>query len=340
MRTPEYLSPSGIKTFLQDQEEFYLRYLSDNKIQQQPQTPPMSIGSAFDAYAKSWLHENLFGKGNDPRYSFQALFEAQVEPHMRDWALTNGEYVFEQYKQSGALSDLLSELRNANGTPRFEFKLQGAVHGYREGKTERIENVILHGRPDVAFINSAGFQVVYDWKVNGYCSRNAPSPLPGYIRLRSAGKNQHGQHKDCMPMVCDGLMINIACYLEDVKGPYDQGEEWATQLAVYHWLLGSPFCSENLLVGIDQLVCDATKSALPSIRVAEHRTRVSKRWQQRVFDVAAHIWECIHSDHFFRDMSKEESQARCKVLDRMQETLKGDGTINDQWIAGVARGTM
>jgi hypothetical protein len=246
----------------------------------------MSIGSSFDAYAKSWLHENLFGKGNDPRFEFQALFEAQVEPHNRDWALQNGQYVFEQYKQSGALSDLLGELR----------------------------------------------------KVNGYCStRNAHSPLPGFIRLRSAGKTQHGQHKDCLPMVCDGLMINIGSFLEDTN---EIGAEWATQLAIYHWLLGSPFCAENLLVGIDQIVCDATKSALPQIRIAEHRTRVSKKWQQRTFDIAAHIWECCHSDHFFRDMSKEESQGRCKVLDRMHETLKGDGSVNDQWIAGVSRGTM
>lgn len=338
MRQPEYLSPSGIKTFMSDPEEYYLRYLSDNKVPQPPQNQPMSIGSAFDAYAKSWLHEALFGKGSDPRYEFQALFEAQVEPHNRDWALTNGEYAFEQYKQSGALSDLLGELRKANGEPRFEFKLQGAVHGYREGRTTTIESVVLHGRPDVAFINSAGFQVVYDWKVNGYCAtRNAHSPLPGYLRLRSAGKTQHGQHKDCMPMICDGLMINIGSFLEDTNAI---GEEWATQLAVYHWLLGSPFCSENLLVGIDQLVCDATKSALPQIRIAEHRTRVSKRWQQRTFDIAAHIWECVKSDHFFRDMSKEDSQARCKVLDRMHEALKGDGSINDQWAAGIARGTM
>lgn len=339
MRIPEYLSPSGIKTFMADAEEFYVRYLSDNKVAQQPQNQPMAIGSAFDAYAKSWLYENLFGKDHNPKYSFQALFEAQVEPHNRDWALQNGAYVFEQYKQSGALSDMLLELRKATGEPRFEFKVQGAVHGYREGKTERIESVVLHGRPDVAYVNAAGFQVVLDFKVNGYCSRNAASPLPGYIRLRSAGKTSHGQHKDCMPMICDGLMINISCFMEDIKGPYDQGEEWATQLTVYHWLLGSPFCADNLLVGIDQIVCDPTKGVLPQIRIAEHRTRVSKRWQQRTFDIAAHIWECIHSDHFFRDLTKEESAARCAVLDRMSETLKGDGSANDAWLTAISRGT-
>jgi hypothetical protein len=335
LRKPEYLSPSAIKTFLGNAEDYYIRYLSDNPIPNEPQNQPMSIGSAFDAYAKSWLHENLFGKGNDPKYSFEALFEAQVEKQNRDWARQNGLYAFDCYKQSGALSDLLLDLRKANGDPRFEFKVQGAVHGYREGKTTKIEQVILHGRPDVAYINAAGYQVVLDFKVNGYCSNSPPSPMPGYLRLRAPGRTNLGSHKDCQPMVVDGLMINISTYLENLG---IQGEEWATQLAIYHWLLGSPFCSHTLLVGIDQIVCNANKGALPEIRVAEHRLRISKEWQQRTFDIACHIWSCIHSDHFFRDLTLEQSQARCAVLDKQLESLQGDGSLNDNWLAAVSRG--
>lgn len=336
MRKIDYLSPSAIKTYLQDPEEFYGRYVSDNPLPNMPQTQPMAIGSSFDAYVKSWLHSNLFGPGSDPKYSFEALFEAQVEPQNRDWALTNGEYVFEQYKQSGVLSDLLVELRQANGNPRFEFKVQGAVHGYREGKTQRIESIVLHGRPDVAFVNAAGYQVVYDFKVNGYCSRSAPSPVPGYLRMRSAGRTNHGSHRECFPQVVNGLMINISSYLEQIN---KMTEEWATQLSVYHWLLGSPFCAENLLVGIDQLVCDANKGILPQIRIAEHRTRISKEWQQRVFDIACHIWDCATSGWFFREMSQEESVRRCKVLDARLEGLKGDGSLKDQWFTAMMRGT-
>lgn len=335
MRRPEYLSPSAIKTFLENEEDYYLRYLSDNKPPNPPQLQVMSIGSAFDAYAKSWLYENLFGKDHDPKYGFTALFEAQVEPHNRDWAIQHGAYVFEQYKQAGVLSDLLLELRQANGDPRFEFKIQGAVHGYREGRTQRLESVVLHGRPDVAFVNAAGHLVVYDWKVNGYLSKSAKSPEPGYIRLRSAGRTNYGKHKDCQSMVVDGLMINISNYLEDIN---KMTEDWATQLTVYHWLLGSPICSDTLLVGIDQIACDASKGALPAIKIAEHRTRISKAWQQRVFDIAAHIWERANSDHFFRDMSAEESVARCRVLDGQLAALQGDGSRKDQWFAGMSRG--
>ncbi len=333
MRTIEYLSPSAMKTFEQDPEEYYLAYLSDNPPPRPPQNQPMSIGSSFDAYAKSWLHENLFGKGHDPKYAFQALFEAQVEPHNRDWALEHGAYVFDQYKQSGALSDLLIELRKANGDPRFEFKVQGAVHGHRQGITSKIAKVTFHGRPDVAYVNHEGNLVVLDWKVNGYCSNSAPSPMKGYLNLRSAGRTNQGAHKDCMGMVVDGLKINVSHYLETVNA------EWATQLCVYHWLLGSPFRAHTLLVGIDQIVCDKNKGALPQIRVAEHRLRISKEWQQTVFDVGCHIWECATSGHFFRDLPLAQSQARCKVLDGLKETLQGDGSVNDQWLAGIARGT-
>ncbi len=335
MKTIEYLSPSGIKKYEADDEEFYLKYLSPNKPPDPPQNQPMSIGSSFDAYAKAWLYEQLFGKA-DPKYTFESLFEAQVEPHNRDWAKQHGQYVFDCYKQSGALSDLLLELRQANGEPRFEFKVQGAIHGYREGKTETISSVVLHGRPDVAYVNAAGFQVVLDWKVNGYCSAHAPSPMKGYIRLRAPGRTNMGQHKDAQLMVVNGLMINISHFLEDLG---IQGQEWASQLAIYHWLLGSPFCSDTLLVGIDQLVCDATKGALPQIRIAEHRCRISKAWQQRVFDTATELWERATGGHFFKNLSKEDSIARCKVLDSQLEALKGDGSDKDAWFAAVTRGT-
>lgn len=328
----EYLSPSGIKVFLENAEEFYTQYLSPNRPPRPPQNLAMASGSAFDSYVKSWLHNALFGD-SDPRYTLEALLEAQVESQNRQWARENGKYIFDCYLQSGALSDLLLELQRAVGSPRFEFRVQGAIHGYREGKTERLENVILHGRPDCAYINTEGHQIVLDWKVNGYCSKYAASPMPGYLRLRAPGRTNLGMHRDAQPMVVDGLMINISTFLETYS------KEWALQLAIYHFLLGSPFCSHTLLVGIDQLCCDATKGALPQIRVAEHRLRISKEYQQIVFDTACMIWEIANSDHFFRDMSFEDSAARCKILDRQLEALRGDGSKNDAWFTGMSRGT-
>src|SRR5436190_14893856 len=130
MRKIEYLSPSSIDKFEQDQEAFYVRYLSEHRLPDDPQTQPMSIGSAFDAYCKSYIHERLFGKGNDPKYQFENIFEAQVQAHLRDWAIIHGKYAFESYQKSGALADLMLELQHAINVPKFEIEVKGVISGY------------------------------------------------------------------------------------------------------------------------------------------------------------------------------------------------------------------
>lgn len=331
MKEIHYLSPTSIKLWDTDPQEFYLNYLSDNRPPRFPQTQPMSIGSSFDAYVKSHLYEGLFGKGHNPKYDFTGLFEAQVEPQHRDWALEHGKYVFGQYQSAGCLADLMSELQRANGQPRFEFDVRGAVHGYREGNTAQIHEVTMLGKPDVTFTNHAGHPVILDFKVNGYCSNWPPSPMPGYIKLRSAGKSDHGIHKHCQPMMVHGMMINVGTFLEN------QNAEWAAQLAIYAWLMGEPIGSK-FITAIDQIVCDKSKGVLPQIRIAEHRGIVSEAFQKKLYDKAAMIWEVVHSDWIFRDMTQEDSAARCKVLDGVSEALKGDGSVNDNWFAAVTRG--
>ncbi len=331
MRKVEYLSPTSIDQWDRDRDEFYLRYLAHQRPPRIPQNRAMSIGSAFDAYAKSYLHERLFGANNDPKYAFEALFEAQVEPQNRDWAREHGSYVFEQYKSSGVLADLFTELKAAQGDVRMEFEIRGAVQGYREGASRTIGSVVLLGKPDIAFVNKAGAYVVLDFKVNGYVSNHAPSPQPGYLRMRSAGKTYHGMHKKCHPMMVGGIMINIGSKMEELN------EAWARQLAIYAWLCGQPIGSD-FIVAIDQIVCDATKGpGLPAIRVAEHRTQVGREFQSRVFHRALEIWEIVQSGHIFRDLSPEESRNKCEVLEKVAGGLVGDGSANARWFAEVCR---
>src|SRR6185436_14755744 len=135
----------------------------------------------------------------------------------------------------------------------------------------------LLGKPDVHFVNNADHTVILDFKVNGYCSKTGASPNAGYLRLRSAGVTNLGMHKNCQPMMHNGMMINIASYLED------QDDDWARQLSIYAWLCGCPVGSD-FLVAIDQLACKPNAGGLPSIRVAEHRTRVSNAFQWKTFD--------------------------------------------------------
>jgi hypothetical protein len=289
MRLPEYLSPTSIKMFYEDREAFYLRYLSDTKMPREPQNAPMAIGSSFDAYCKSYLHQALFGKGADPQYDFETLFEEQVEPQCRDEAKKAGAFVFEAYKQAGCLSNMMIELGHAVGDPRFEFTINNHVSG-----------VPLLGKPDIFFINSQGARVIYDWKVNGYYANRLKSPMKGYIRLMPHNKI----HKDCHLVEVNGIMINAAMFLEDGN------KDWADQLSIYSWLLGEEVGSDAMIVGIDQVCGPADK-----LRFATHRLRISPEHQYDLESLVQNAWDLIINEHVFNDMTQAESLARCALLD-------------------------
>jgi len=293
MRIPEYMSPTSIKLFYDDVELFYQRYLSDNKPERELQTKPMSIGSAFDAFVKSYLYEKLFGKNADKRYDLTTIFEAQVDEHNRDWAWENGKLVFDQYKSEGCLADLMLELSQAIGPPRFEFDVRGEIEG-----------VPLLGKPDVFFISKEGARVIYDWKVNGYCSKSMTSPMKGYIKLRGYNCKWTKKHKDCLIINHNGIDINISMFLEEGN------DSWADQLSIYGWLLGEAVGSEQLIVGIDQITGSANK-----LRFATHRLRVSPDYQYGLVNNITNAWDIILSGWIFRELSEEDSIRRCAILD-------------------------
>lgn len=313
MKVIQYLSPSAIALWKKDRQTFYWRYLSPQRPPGDPQTQPMSIGSAFDARVKSFLHQTLFGASHadSNKFQFDAIFEAQVEPQHRDWARSNSEYVFEQYRSSGALKDLLLDLQQGDNQ-RFEFELMGVVHGQREGVQEKIQGVTLLGRPDLSYVNRHGTHIILDWKVNGYCSYGNTSPKPGYIKLRQGGGIVNKMHGDCMPMLHNGTMVNMGCRLETLD------EDWAQQLSIYAWLLGEPIGGDQVYA-IDQIVGASVQGSLPKLRIAEHRVICTPAWQHRLFAEICDIWEIVHSDHIFRDLSLEDSQGRCALLDKRVE---------------------
>lgn len=323
MRSPKYMSPTSLKTFESNDVEYYLRYLADDRPDRDPQTEPMSVGSAFDAHVKSYLVEKLFGKA-EGKYELTTLFEAQVEPVNRDFALKAGKHCFDVYKKSGALSDLMIELNKSVGEPRFEFSVQGAIGGEREGKFRNI-GVPLLGKPDVFFINSQGAHCIFDWKVNGYCSQSGASPAKGYIGLRNEEGGNKGHHKDAQPMIFNGIIINMSDFLESIN------TDWATQLAIYAWLIGEDIGAE-FVVGIDQLACRRGE-----IRIAQHRYKVSSDFQNQLFERLVIAWSIINSEHFFRDMSLKDSKARCKVLDGRAEAIRGEGSSQDEWFKEFVR---
>lgn len=319
MRKPKYLSPTSIDKFYSDIDEFYLSYLADERPPRFPQTQPMSVGSAFDAFVKSYLYEALFGVVN-PEFELKTLFESQVEEHNRDWAWDAGKYCFEQYKKHGALADLMLELEQATSDPQFEFTVEGRI-----SHEINIDGVVLLGKPDVYFHTKDGGAVVYDWKVNGFCSKSNTSPSKGYISLRPDNK----VHKEAMPMMHRGIMINGATTLDKVN------LSWATQTSIYAWLLGEKV-GGDFIVGIDQLACGVASGGYPPIRIAKHRCQISAEHQRDVYTKAVHIWQVIESGWIFRDLTEEQSHQKQTMLDNRHEAYQGEGD-NEDWFRDITR---
>ena len=338
MRTPKYLSPTSISKFYDDRQEFYLNYLADNRPPRMPQTQPMSVGSAFDAYVKSYIVEKLFGAGVKDQFDFQTIFEEQVEEHNRDWALGAGKYCFNAYKASGALADLMIELELAVEEPQFEITVQNNVSHHMF-----VGAVNFLGKPDIWYVNRLKHNVIVDWKVNGFCGRNATSPKRGYLMCRDGwdgelmkpSRNNGAPHKDAISEIVGGLAINTAFPFEQV----DKG--WAAQVSIYQWVLGATVGSDAI-VGIDQLCAKPVGAKYPMIRVAEHRGIVSKEFQNELYKKAHHIWNLVTNveegqyPHVFDELSKEENDERCASLDGYADAFKGESS-KDKWLQDITR---
>ena len=338
MRTPTYLSYSALSLWEASPDDFYMKYLSENRPARLPQTGPMSVGSAFDAYVKAALHEALFGEGADPVYELEALFESQVEKHNRDWAWKAGEYCFDRYKFTGAYDELLKLLDQSVEDPHFECKLEGALG-----------EVPFTGKPDCRFILDMGYgriSVVLDWKVKGFCSKSAPSPSKGYMLCRDAYDpipNKSGvpkesrSHDKCHKLYMEhdfrGLTINRD-YMENCS------KDYADQCSIYGWLLGEPVGSDALIF-IDELICKPTGNALegeyPLIRVANHRARVKPGYQQELIERIDSCWGAIISGHIFSDVSREESDLHIEALDDVAIGLASDGSPEEDFFSEVVR---
>ncbi len=321
-----HISPSSLKTWTINPDEWYMKYRSFNRPPAIAQTQPMSIGSAFDAYAKSYILHHLTGGKIPEGYSFEELFEKQVEPHNRDWARDHGKYAFEAYKKSGALADLMVEINGADTAPRFEFEVKGII------KTD-IGEVPCQGRPDLKFHTKQGAEVVTDWKVNGYQGKSDMSPKPHYNMCRDGWdvmESPHTRtHREQHPKAClfmhKGIQLNTGAKMEQVD------EDWATQLSIYAWLMGAPVGSD-FVNGIEQLSCSPGTNGRPRIRVASYRMRTSKAFQESLMQRLVTMHEIINSDHVFRDLSYELSAERCKQLDRIALSLHPTGDAKQDWL--------
>jgi hypothetical protein len=329
-----------------DPTEYAMRYLVDNRPARSPQPLAASVGSAFDAFVKANLHEALFGKGHDPEFELDALFESQVEKHNHDEAMAMGEHVYGDYVQTGAYDELLELMQDAQGEPRFEFDAGLTIGG-----------VPMFGKPDCQFIHKSGTNVILDWKVKGYCSKYGASPSKGYSLCRDgadwvernltkpqlkkrdegievAGKNSRSngkEHDKYLAMDHHGITINQG-YLETCN------EVWATQLSIYSWLCGQEVGDENSIVCIDEIVCKFMgEGQKPLLRIGTHKARLSKVFQEQLFGKIKLLWETIQSNHLFADLSQEESESKFTMLQRRAQGMASDGSEEENWWSEMGR---
>jgi hypothetical protein len=292
-RQLKYLSYSSFKLFERNPEEFYKRYLANNRPPREPQNAPMAVGSAFDAFVKADLHK-LFCDP-DPAFEKKTLFEAQVEKQCRAEAWDAGEEVYAMYRKCGAWDQLLEDMDGCVN-PRFEANITGEI------SVPRLDGAItILGKPDVQYISKHGVRVVHDFKVNGYYSNTPPSPRQGYIRLMPG----RDMHKSVMPKMHRGFRINGQAPM------HIHCEDWAEQLSMYAWTLGEPVGADYILT-IDQIVCNRKTKVH---RVAKHASYCMDTWQNKLFDRLHRCWYACRNNHVFLDMPYEQSVARCQAVD-------------------------
>lgn len=328
------LSPTAFDLWETNPDEFYLKYLADQRPPKIPQTKPMSIGSAFDAHVKSYL--NIALNAGIPKFTFEDLFMAQVEEQNRAWARDEGRYVFDCYRHSGALSDIMIDMTGLASPPRMETDVTGDVNG-----------VPIGGKPDLYYVVKSGGRVLLDWKVNGYCAKTAKSPAKGYLVIRDGWPNEvsqagewtwasygrsksHGTaHRDCLQTRYKGILVNGGVKMEDID------PKWAAQLCFYSWCLGEPIGSD-FIVGIDQLVC-SPGSPRPQIRVAKIRCLISAAYQHELAARIERCWNHVSSGHIFAKMTREDSDRQCVLMEQTAIEFSKNSTPEDRWFNATMR---
>jgi hypothetical protein len=205
------------------------------------------------------------------------------------------------------------------------------------------------GIPDLRFTILDAIPVIIDWKVNGYCGKSNTSPKKQYAICRDGwvmdstsaasakstkATSSHGQpHKDFMPEMVGGIQINNASTFESID------ETWATQLAIYGWLMGEPVGSP-FIVGIEQICgkCKDRGDREPLLRIASHRARIGIEFQHMLYTKAVTIWRTMADGHIFSELSREESDAKCAALDDYHFAFKDADKDSDiAWFRDLIR---
>jgi hypothetical protein len=121
----------------------------------------------------------------------------------------------------------------------------------------------------------------------------------------------------------------------------NSAKDYASQCSLYGWLLGESVGSEETVVMIDELCCKPTgvaaEGAYPTVRVANHRARVSVEYQQGLEGRVTRCWEAITSGHVFLEDSREDSDTHIQTLNDMATGLASDGSAEENFFSECTR---
>lgn len=312
LRVPEYLSPSSMAIFEKNPDQFFERYLVPKNIrpEREPQSDAQATGSAFDALIKNYIHELHYGheKTVEAKYRIRDLVTQQCEAEQLPEALSVACHLFEEYRECGALGDLVDAVRQSTTPPRMEFTVRETIGG-----------VPLLGKPDLHYFTNLHAHVIADFKVSGSRSVHGVSPQQGFMVARDVrGSNTHGlPHKKFQPVMHPGGIIVSALPMNETT------DYWADQLTTYAWCLGEPVGSQNFVVRIEQLACRPNKDGL-RIKCCTHQSTVDEAYQHRLLERYQQCWQAIQDNHIWQDLSIEESQARGDIIIRTLQAPSAD----------------
>ena len=266
MRLLEYISPSRLSLFRKDPKLFYRKYQADIKMENDPPTDAMMVGTCFDVFIKQWLiAEGVVEEAGD------------LTLPNNDWCVGQGRRICESY------------LRGGNGNVLKEMCGYGAVtaevvaNEYVEYKGT---GVPLFGKPDLTV--QGGETIVLDWKVNGGASVKRPSPVAGYT-WRSKGGVSHKAAKLEGCGIPGIPAVSVA----------DWGAPWIEQVCIYGWLLGVPV-GEPFIGAIDQLCCSKEAGLEEVVR---HRGMIGEAFQLSLWNELCDMWSvCMTGEYLAPDV--------------------------------------
>ena len=306
LRTPKYLSPSSLAKFEREPDQFFYRYICPKELrpEREPQTDPMSVGSAFDALVKAELYQQYFGvdKAAEDGYTRRNLVQQQCEEHTLPLSLEIACDCFDQYVQTGAYQELFDLMNSSPVAPRMEFDLTATIGG-----------VPLLGKPDLHFHTVGGCHIITDWKVSGSCSRLGVSPQQGFQITRAT----HGGRGDGLP---HGKYVGRPhCGVNVNTVPMNETTDyWADQLTTYAWALGEEIGSQSFIARIEQLACRPCPAKDSSgrlrIKCVTHQATVDRAYQENLLERYQKCWHAVTTGHYFQDITKSESDGHVNHL--------------------------